>query len=381
MKVSYKTILYLFIVAGLFAPILQKVFNIPQPKLNGEFIAVEKPELTAQGWFDGTWQERFSDYYENELGFRPWLIKIKNQIELVGFQNTNYGIVRGKDDYYFEDLYIQSYLGRDKIPFDSVRQHVEKLAYIQKYLQSKNIKLLTVLAPGKGKFCASYIPDEYHPEQRNINNYTQYRFLFNKLNLPYIDCYDWLYQMKDTASFPIYTKYGTHWSTFSCYYAMDTIYKKMESMAGQKWGDLRMTNVHKQKQALSSDDDLMQIMNVMSVSSGQDYTYGDVEFKQTGTLPKVLIIGDSYVWTLINHTPLTKMVAGGSQYLFYNHEIFNMDGSTTTGAGSKEKTELPANLESYDFIILLNAEPQLKDFSSGFINAYYKELTKGESKD
>lgn len=375
MNVRLKNTLFTIVMIGLFAPLAQQLFNIPQPGLKGSYLPTEKPVLSLDSWLEGSWQQRYSDYYETTFGFRPWFIKIKNHIEFNLFRKVHSGMILGKDDNLFEKAYIDAYLGKDRIPFDSAQFQIEKLMYIQKYLSKKNIRLLTILAPGKGSFCAQYIPDELHPENRNISNYTQYRLLFERSHLPYIDFNEWFLTIKDTSTRLLYTKFGIHWSAYSTHYVTDSLIRKMQSLTGKEWGYYTSYNERQTKTPKEGDDDLMEILNTMGTRSGDTYSYINVKFHPTGKLPKVLIIGDSYVWTPINHGALMSSVADGSQYLYYNHDVYTYTQGQLNPAGIKEKSVVPKDIEDFDFIILCNTEPNLKEFGSGFIDAYYQELT------
>lgn len=375
MNIRFKNILFTIVIIGLFAPLIQQTFNIPQPGLKGSYLPTEKPVLSWGSWFDGSWQQQYSDYYETTFGFRPWLIKIKNHIEFNLFRKVHSGMILGKEDYLFERAYIDSYLGKDRIPFDSAKFQVEKLAYIEKHLLQKNTLLLAILAPGKGSFCAQYIPDNLHPENRNISNYYQYRLLLERTGLPFVDFNNWFLAIKDTSTRLLYTKFGVHWSAYSTHYVTDSLIRKMQSLTGNYWGYYSSNNEKQSKTPKEGDDDLMEILNTMGTRSGDTYSYIDIKFHPKGKLPKVLIIGDSYVWTPINHGALMSSVADGSQYLYYNHDVYTYSEGQLNQKGIKEKSAVPEDVEGFDFIILCNTEPNLKEFGSGFIDAYYKKLT------
>ncbi len=375
MSPRIKNLLYAIIVIGLFAPLAQQMFNIPQPGLKGAFLPTEKPQLTWNSWFEGSWQQKYSDYYETTFGFRPWLIKIRNHIEFNLFRKVHSGIIVGKEDYLYERDYIDGFLGVDRMPLDSATFQIQKLAYIQQYLLKKNKHLLTVLAPGKASFYPEYIPDELHPEKRSITNYHQISFLLRHSVIPHIDFNKWFLSIKDTSSNLLFSKFGIHWTAYSTKDVTDSIVRKMESLSGNHWGEYTWGPIRKTKTPLDSDDDVMQVINTMGTSSGDTYSYVDIEFLPTGKRPKVLIIGDSFVWTLINHGAIMRSMADSSQYLYYNHDIYSFAGDGFTLLGTKEKIAVPEKLESFDYIILCNTEPNYRKLGNGFIDAYYKQLT------
>jgi hypothetical protein len=374
MHTRLKNILFAIILLDMFAPLAQQLFNIPQPGLKGAYLPLEKPSFSLEAWMNGNWQQRYSDYYETTFGFRPWLIKIRNHLEYNLFRKVHGGIIVGKNDYLFEKPYIDTYLGHDRIPFDSASLQIQKLHEIENYLSQNNKHIITILAPGKGSFYAENIPRTLNPEKRTLTNYDLFSLLLRHTPIPSIDFSKYFRSHKDTMTHPLYTKFGIHWSSYSSPLVTDSIVRKMQNICGRNWGYYTTYNERETTSPLYSDDDLIQLVNTMGTSSGETYYYRDCKFTRTDKLPRVLIIGDSYVWPLIDCGAFLQSMDEGSQYYYYNHDIYTLTSGSLNRTGTKEKTFLPDNIEGFDFIILCNTEPTLHQIGCGFIDAFHQHL-------
>ena len=73
-KEKVKRILLAILLIGLVAPFFQQQFEIFElRKLNGSFDKVEKPVFTKASWLDGSYQESFQKYIEENFdSIAPW---------------------------------------------------------------------------------------------------------------------------------------------------------------------------------------------------------------------------------------------------------------------------------------------------------------------
>jgi hypothetical protein len=368
-----KTYIYIGVLVFLLAPFLQTVFHIPQGELKGVTKEVPEIKFSAHTWFDGSWQENVTALTEEHLGFRPFFVRCKNQIEYQFFDNTLSWLVVGKDNYLHDVEFIKAYRGDDKIPFTEAKTRVQKLQYIQQVFENKGIKLIVLLGPSRAKYLRQYIPDEYGIHARSMSNYDQYLFLLNKYHIHTIDYSGWFEQMRDTIPYPLYSKHGIHWSVYGASLATDSLLRYMQNGLNAQWIEVDVGNPVATSDPNGIDIDLTNAINVFT-RSAETYYYLEPQLKKVGNSPKVLLIGDSHVWTMIESDMLTQSFASGSAYLFYNHDRYVLDSNTVENAGTKEKTDPVPEIDTYQYVILFYAERQLNDFGSGFIEATYDSL-------
>lgn len=373
MSTRAKKYLYIGVLVLMMAPVLQFVFQIPQGSLYGVTYHLPKDTFTIAKWFDGSWQEHTTAYIEENIGFRPFFVRLKNQIEYQFFNRTIEWIIIGKDKYVHDKGYVREYLGYHKIPFDEARQKIEKLKYVQDVLAKRGQHLIVVIAPSRANYFRQYIPDEYKIHTKGLSNYDQYLFLAKKYQINTVDFSSWFEQQRTTNPHPLYSKYGIHWSVYGATLASDSLLRYMQHHARRKWCDVTLDEPVATDSAHAIDVDLLQILNSYTIPVGPFY-YAQTHVKQTGYFPKVLLVGDSHVWTLLESKMIRETFAQNSQYLFYNHDRYRIDSAVFEGLGTKEKTDVVPDLASYEFVVLVYSEAMLLDFGSGFIEATYDSL-------
>ena len=80
-----KQIILIIITICLFIPLIQKEFTFFKEKpLKGVFTLAEKPDSMLENWFSGEYQLKYEKYFNDSLGFRPFFVRINNQIIKTG---------------------------------------------------------------------------------------------------------------------------------------------------------------------------------------------------------------------------------------------------------------------------------------------------------
>lgn len=374
MSTRAKKYVYIGVLVLMLAPVLQFVFHIPQGSLYGVTYHLPKDTFTVAKWFDGSWQEHTTAYIEENVGFRSFFVRCKNQIEYQFFNRTIEWIIVGKDKYVHDEGYVREYMGELKIPFNEAREKMRRLKYIQDVLAKRGQHLILVIPPSRAKYFRQYIPDEYKIYTKGLNNYDQYLFLSKKYGINTVDFSNWFELQRDTSRYPLYSKYGIHWSVYGATIASDSLLRYMQQHAGRKWCDVLLEEPVATHSPHRIDEDLLQILNSYTIPVGTFY-YSEAHVKQTGNFPKVLIIGDSHVWTMLESKMLRETFALSSKYLFYNHDRYRIDSAMFENIGPKEKTDNVSDLASYEFVILVYSEALMADFGSNFIETTYDSLT------
>ena len=134
-----KKILLVLLLSILVLPVLQKATGLFTIKpLDGDFILAKKPEYKHSNWFSGTYQEKFDKYIEQNLGLRPLLVRLNNQIDFSLFRKANAeGVLIGKNGYLFENDYIRAFQGTDFMGFNFIDKNVRRMRFLQDHLKKK----------------------------------------------------------------------------------------------------------------------------------------------------------------------------------------------------------------------------------------------------
>jgi len=333
--------------------------------LNGVVAEVAKPEFTFSSFIDASYGDRLESWYNAHSNLRPWLVRLRNQWHYLVF-NTIHApdIVVGKKEYLFESIYLKEHSGLNYRGADSVAAITRQLAAINDSLASKGVKLLVVIAPGKGSFYEEYLPEGYTPAVNT--NYKEYKKMLSASGISYVDCNSWFLEMKNKAQFPLYPKHGIHWSNYGGLLAADSVLKKSAAITGKDFGSFSFSKIKLEHNARFWDDaDLWNLLNVFyRWDDGEvNYAYPELKYRTAKEKPDVLIIGDSFYWTwFYNKIPL-HLFDPCSNYWYYNAQAYGTDPSAPVEVDALNYRE---ELEKRDIVILLSTEGNMSLFPFGF---------------
>ena len=292
--------------------------------LKGDVRLTEMPRLTAKNWLDGSFQAKFEKYSNDNIGFRPWLVRVRNQIafSLFGKLNAAY-VIRGKENYFYEINYIKAFNGTDFIGNDSIWSRAGRIKLLQDSLQKRGKTLIICVAPGKGSFYPEYFPDEYKMPTTEMTNYRQYKIAFNNSGVNYIDFNGWFKAMKDTSKYVLYPKYGIHWSHYGMLLATDSLISYIETKRNIDLPDLQLSNFKVTKKLNDSDYDIADGLNLVFKLPVDPLCYPEIVWEDTTgkTQPKVVVISDSFYWSMFGTDVWNKSFSPGG-FWYYNQQIY-----------------------------------------------------------
>lgn len=365
-----KTILYFLLLLAMAMPLLQYRFGIFVFKpLDGFFKPVPSPSLdslTFSNWLDESFQRGFNKAVEDNLGFRNLLIRINNQLNYSLFHYTdNKKVVIGKNDCLFEEGYITEYTGKDFIGKKEAEKRIltlKKARYLLK--TTKNIDLILVFEPGKASFHSEYIPDRYHPEKRRISNHEYMTGLCRENNILHIDLNAWFLSLKNKSPYPLYPEYGVHWSKYGTCIAMDTIIRFIEKIRGIKMPRFDYKDVEYSDQWVDADFDIEKTLNLLFPLSHRPMAYPRIRFvsDSLAVKPEVLIIGDSYCWSIYDFR-IPQNIFRSWDYWYYNRVIWP---DIWTENHLVSKLNFKEEIEKKEVILIMITEMNLHDAFWGF---------------
>jgi hypothetical protein len=233
-----------------------------RPNLTGIVISDEKPELTKQSWFNGSYQTETEDYLNDHWAWKELMVRLNNQFYYEAFNQIRVNnFVTGKEDYVFSESYIFSAFGDDLLPEGKITGLLKKAKVIQDTLKKKGIDLLLVYAPGKGAYCKEYVSDKYVHAVKNTNHRV-FVAQSKALGLNHLDLYTYFEQMKPSAKYPLFPRFGHHWSYYGACLATDTIIRHIEKLHGKDLPDVKWNQVEVSDTARSRDADVLKSMNL-----------------------------------------------------------------------------------------------------------------------
>ena len=123
-----RTFLLILLVVALFVPLFQKYVGLPVEdyKLNGYNESSNYSAFSWKDFFEGTYQEKTSTYLQENVGYKGYLIALKNQIDYSVFDKLNYGIENGDDGQLFYWNHIDTHCGHLTLSNDSLQKKIEE---------------------------------------------------------------------------------------------------------------------------------------------------------------------------------------------------------------------------------------------------------------
>lgn len=384
-KVTFDIILFGLLMVLLFLPLLQrKTTFIPIKPLKGVFEATEKPELTFDNYKDGTHQEQIEKYISENFGFREPVIRLYNQYVYSFFNKTYcHFIVPGKNGHLFYDQAVNDYYGTE-IPkhFDSdeafmakADQEVALMKLLRDMLHWYGIEFMAFMAPDKPFVYPEYMPRRNPRQPDAVKCVEYYDTKMTEAGIPHIEMTKWYQQIKDTASFDVFTKTDSHWR-FSAVYGYDSLFRYMNSL-----NDFGIPKIHIGPVQSYTTDKLEgdeETLNLLFPIKGTNTKYKadiTIETDSTTRKPRVLFVGDSFIWSLEEFLPWRDIMEN-VEIWFYNSTAYVGFEKETFKVSEINKL---CSLLNADYVIYYSAGHQWWQTSYGFLEDAIQQLNVSDS--
>ena len=369
-KIGY-WIAALIFVGVLFAPVGQRVFSVfPETELKGVLNLTDRPVFTKGTWLDGSFQRDFTNWFEERLGFKPALVKTDNQMNFVVFKeisaSTKAKIVLGHDNFLYEKGYIDAWNGKDAVGEDILRPQLEDLDALNAKLSERGIELVFVITPVKPALYPENVPRSYISPNKKPTSYENIVPLLEEFDVTVVDSHAILAAHKASSTHPVFSHGGTHWNYYGACIVVSKLADALESQID--CGEPVVDN-----KPYGTDRDLAELINLWDdhVTDGPTPHPLFTDALPREPIPKVLFVGDSFVWTITTLLDARTVYDERSVY-YYNSTRYADDGAQTpVDAGSDEWLE---DILSHDVIVIEATHTALNDIGFGFVQELLKVL-------
>lgn len=347
-----------------------------KPNLTGLVISDKKPEFSQENWFMGLYQTDMDDYNNDHWSLKEISVRLNNQFYYKMFNQIRVNrFVIGKDDYVFSESYIHSAYGDDFIGEENIKELMRKAKVVQDSLKRHGVDLLCVYAPGKGQHLPEFIEDKYkHPiKNTNHNEFVKQSKAFG---VNYLDLQTYFDLLKPNSKYPLFPKFGHHWSYYGEVLAIDTIIRHIEVLHGKQMPEIAWENTVVVDTAQSRDADVLKSMNLYSPpDQNMKLAYQEILFENDSTknTTRVLSIGDSYWYGALFKAIPYNCMAGG-QFWYYNNKVIPppVKGENIEAWELNFKEEIENNNE---VIMIIYSDGNLGAFGNNFIQDAYEMYT------
>lgn len=334
----------------------------------GYYEDAAKSKFTWESWFSGYYQETEEQYLTDHFGFRSFFVRLNHQWRFSLFHKIKaQKVILGKNNYLYEKSYIDCYYGDEFSGRDLIENRMHKLKLLQDTLQQLGKTIVVVLAPGKGSFYPEYIPEQFHKEPRTTN-ISVYREYIEKWNINCMDFNQYFIDIKEVSPYPLYPQLGIHWSIYGSCLVADSMVRYIErkhniTMPHIYWDEIKIAPPDEY------DRDVSRSLNLLFTPQTMDLAYPCIQFETDSgkTKPSLLVIGDSFYWT-IYYRGWPYYLFTDAHFWYYNKEIYSqfLEKASTT-----EDIILKDEILKRDIIIILCADSNLSNLGWGFIESGY----------
>lgn len=361
-------VLWLMLLLLLFAPIVLSFF----PSLSGEKLyGVSDDEAVSCSWRNiqkHEWQNSIEDQVKHHIGCANSWVRLHNELNFKLFRHTNAEkLVLGKNDCFYEEMYITEYLGHNYIGKDFVDKKVENLKRLQTLLHEKyGIELLLVFEPGKAHFCPENIPDRYQPTVKTTSNYEAFTAACLRAGVHYLDLNGYFSHLKATSPHPLYSNYGVHWSSYGLWQAADTLARYIERECAVNLPDIVFDGDSNSRYNKDLDFDMEPAMNLLFQLPHETLNFPICHFRHddsTFTQPRVLTVADSYYWSIWN-SGIAENLFSENLFWYYNITVYPNIWDPIEWV---DKSTLKEVIENKDIILLMITDANLYNFGWGFV--------------
>ena len=365
------TILFSTLLTLLFLPMFQEMFRpIKVKPLKGHTKPIECPKLTYNSYRDGKFQKDIEQYISENFGFRDPIIRLYNQYIWTCFRKTHIKfLVPGKEDwlYYFgavKDYYGTEQHSRYKTTKDAKNyydKNVKMMCELRDILKTYDIEFLSFMAPSKVRVYPEYLPD-WERDTTTINPIEYYSKALSEAGFPNIEMTSWFKTMKDTLGYPVFSQMDNHWQ-FTSVYAYDSLFRFMDSLKHFNIPRIKYGTPYPIEVKFQDDEASLNLIFPVRNKNTEYKLDVEVVSDSTSRKPRVLFVGDSFVWALTKFIPWEQLM-DDVEIWFYNEDVY--DGFNKTQYRKKEINILESMLD-VDFIVFYSTGHQWYKATYGFV--------------
>lgn len=386
-RTIYDVVLFGILMVLLFLPLLQAhVLHIPLKPLNGMTIETEKPEFDLETYQSGDYAKQEEAYLSQHFGFREPVIRLYNQYLWWCYRKTYAkDVVAGKKGWLYIPESVRDYYGEELLrwhpsmeeaqqSFDLEAKHLD---WVRSILKENGVELMAFMAPEKGVLYSEYLPErECDDTIFNACKYFERKFV--ESGFPCIEMTRWFEQMKDIVDYSLIPQTGAHW-LFPSVYATDSLLRYMETLNGWNLPKIQIGELHESDNH-GADNDLEQLLN-LSLPIWHRFGFSptaevNIERDSTTVKPRVLFIGNSFMWGITNHVPMRKVFDNVEFWYYFSTAYY---GDSLQETIPVAQLNLLEKLLDFDYIVWFTTGNQMCKGTNGFANAALLALCASDS--
>lgn len=336
----YRLILSVVFALIIVLPFVQKATKVfPSASLHGREKTVKKADWSLSSMWSGQAARQFEAYFARKVGFRSAVVRTVNQVNfsLFGEMTGNRGtaIDLGKDHWLYEHEYVRHYVQERGMDAEDRAHFIDGLMRFQKALKARGIAFVLVISPSKAETYPEYLPEAFRDRVVRDVPTRAYGMIRPELAAAGVNVHDvhQLFKRIKPTSKPLFAKGGTHWNFYGSFLSCQEMLRGLREKQGLDVVVPSLDSVVMEP-AIGSDSDLLQLLNLLWFEVGKDslvpYPIVSSEAQDMASRPNVLIVGDSFSFTLIDSLNLSKAV-GDIDLLYYFRRHYRYPAEDVSG--------------------------------------------------
>ena len=365
-------ILFALLMVFLFLPIIQEWTDfIPVRPLKGVIMETPKPELTFDNCKSNIYQTQIEKYASEHFGLREPVIRIYNQYVWSAYNKTYcHFIVPGKQGYLYYALAVKEHFGTELLhhyksneaAMKDVDTELRMMNKVRHVLKDYGIEFLAFIAPDKPEVYPEYLPRrDADTTTVHIDEYFSHRM--TETGFPFINMTDWFVQMRDTASFPLFPRTDSHWR-YASIYGFDSLFRFINTLDGEaKFPTLHIgPPIVYESDKLEGDEETLNLIFRIHGDKTQYKSNITVEPDSTHRKPKVLFVGDSFIYSMNDFMPIREIMEDREIWFYNNTAYEGFDNKTE----SVKDIDRLSHILNADYVVFYSAGHQWWEATYGF---------------
>lgn len=364
-------ILFALLISFLFLPMIQEHYKPFKSKpLNGVNFVTEFPELSFETFSNGKYQSQLEKYTSENFGFREFVIRLYNQYIWSCYHKTySHFLIPGKGNWLFYTEAVNDYYGTEQKKWyktpenakDWFDKNTKLMCQLRNVLKEYDIEFLSFMAPSKPFVYPEHLP-ERERDTTTINAMEYYDKSLTEAGFPHIEMTKWFRAMRDTLPYPVFPNMDMHWQ-FTAVYGYDSLFRLMNSLNDFGIPKIKYGKPQPYFDDFQNDEATLNLMFPIK-NKNTDYKLDvEIECNENCRKPKVLFVGDSFIWGLDEHLPWEQLM-DDIEILFYNSSVFKGFDRTKY---KKEDINLLRDILRADYVVFYTSGHQWYRASYDFV--------------
>lgn len=364
-------ILFALLISFLFLPMIQEHYKPFKSKpLNGVNFVTEFPELSFETFSNGKYQSQLEKYTSENFGFREFVIRLYNQYIWSCYHKTySHFLIPGKGNWLFYTEAVNDYYGTEQKKWyktpenakDWFDKNTKLMCQLRNVLKEFDIEFLSFMAPSKPFVYPEHLP-ERERDTTTINAMEYYDKSLTEAGFPHIEMTKWFKTMRDTLPYPVFPNMDMHWQ-FTAVYGYDSLFRLMNSLNDFGIPKIKYGKPKPYFDDFQNDEATLNLMFPIK-NKNTDYKLDvEIECNENCRKPKVLFVGDSFIWGLDEHLPWDQLM-DDIEILFYNSSVFKGFDRTKY---KKEDINLLRDILRADYVVFYTSGHQWYRASYDFV--------------